>query len=175
MLFYQSFDGASYARQKNALLRAMTSIPDRLDDGKEPAVVLIYKSQEKRELGAEFDYAKQIQPDFVQAAVFDILHSPIFLFCLEQFYEEILHHSKLVITSTQASGKRQCQKQNYYWCEIILQIKRQYFVLASKVTEMELINQTTSQTRRKIRGYIHTASVVPELSHGLHHQIFFVS
>jgi hypothetical protein len=49
MSFYSSFVEASCAKQNRALLHAMSSIPDRLDDGKESAVVLKYKSQEKLE------------------------------------------------------------------------------------------------------------------------------
>ena len=114
MSFYSSSDEASFAKQNRALLHAMLSIPDMLDDEKEPAAVSICKSQEKRELGAEFDYVKQILPDFDQVAFFYTVRLPIFLFVLERFFEEILRHSKSLSKSGQAWEKHQLKKQNYY-------------------------------------------------------------
>ena len=58
----------------------MSSIPDRSDDGKEQAAELIYKSQEWRERMDSFDHMMQKWPDFGQAAVFNTLRLPIFLF-----------------------------------------------------------------------------------------------
>ena len=46
--------------------------------------------------------------------------------------------------------------------------------LASKASEMELINQTTFQTRHKYREPTHTASVVPEMFRGFLHPLIFV-
>ena len=55
-----------------------------------------------------------------------------------------------------------------------MQRQKPHCGFSSKASEMELINQTTFQTRHKYREPTHTASVVPELFRGFLHPLIFV-